>query len=838
MTYLLLAEKPSAAKNFATALGGMSGTYDGKPYKITALFGHMLEFGEPHEMVDHKDDQERFKSWSSEYIPWDLSKLSWEKRPRSSRNPRTGAVTTMAGHIRAIKKEAQGCSAIVIATDKDPTGEGQMIGWEVIQAIGWTGPVKRLYFIDESEKELQKGFKNMVDLPKASQDGEYLKAMVRERWDYASMQLVRVATDVVRKQGYGVKVVRQGRLKSVMTKLVADQLALVKAYVKKPYYEVKFKDDKGNTYSRKFEDGDDFRFDTKDQATKDLANYHASDVVVDSKTRKQTPPGKLLDLGGLASILGTKGYKSKEILATYQKMYEAKIVSYPRTEDKFISVEQFNEMLPLVDNIARVVGADVSLLTHRTPRKSHVKNGGAHGANRPGLVVPSSLDALSKYGPSAKAIYELLAKNFLAMFGEDYVYDQYKAHIKDYPEFKTTVSVPVDLGFKAIFDADKETADEDDDKEKEGTGIGSTGEPVVAEGVNKKPPHPTHKWLERQLSKYDVGTGATRVSTLSEITTGKNAILTDTRGRLNLTKLGEITAALLDGSQIGSPVVTEKLYKAMRAVGEGTQKPEPVIDTVTSLIKHDKEVFFKNAQRLKAVVGAPSGELQGFVQKEKAAGVHAPTSQQVSFNRVWGGHRFTDEEVAKLLAGEDVTITATTKSGKKMTVVGTLEEGTYKGKTFWGFQRKPADAFTADTAVFPTTWSGYTFTPEDEARLRRGEKIKIKAISKKGKPYDVMVSFGKDTYKGVTSWKIIPDFDSLGAMDKDPTEYTLKDAPFKAEFSGYKLTQKEIEAVRNGEEIMVTATSQKTGKPFNCNLSLKLREYNGRKFWGLEARFK
>ena len=156
MTYLILAEKPSAAKNFAAAFGGMSGTYNGQKYTITALFGHMLEFVEPHEMVDHEADKEIFKSWSSEHIPWDLSKMSWAKQPKASRNPRTGKTTTVASNIAAIKKEAKNCSAIVIATDKDPTGEGQMIGWEVIQAIGWTGDVKRLYFIDESEKELQK----------------------------------------------------------------------------------------------------------------------------------------------------------------------------------------------------------------------------------------------------------------------------------------------------------------------------------------------------------------------------------------------------------------------------------------------------------------------------------------------------------------------------------------------------------------------------------------------------------------------------------------------------------------------------------------------------------
>lgn len=134
---------------------------------------------------------------------------------------KTGKITSKAGVIANVKKAAKGVSAIVIATDKDPSCEGQLIGWEVIQAIGWKGPVKRMYFIDESEKGLQKGFKNIIDLPSYDKDGEYVKADVRSRWDFMSMQLTRLSTHAARSKGYGV-VVRQGRLKSVMTKLVAD----------------------------------------------------------------------------------------------------------------------------------------------------------------------------------------------------------------------------------------------------------------------------------------------------------------------------------------------------------------------------------------------------------------------------------------------------------------------------------------------------------------------------------------------------------------------------------------------------------------------------------------
>ena len=157
-------------------------------------------------------------------------------------------------------------------------------------------------------------------------------------------------------------------------------------------------------------------------------------------------------------------------------------------------------MLPLIDNIAKVVGVDNGLLTHRQLRTTHVKDGGSHGANRPGEVVPKSLEALSVFDDGSKgiaaAIYTTLAKNFLAMFGENYVYDSVTGHVVEHPDFKTTFSLPVSSGWKAIYtDSDKD--DEDDDTATKG--IGTSADPFVAEGANPKPATPTIKWLKAQL---------------------------------------------------------------------------------------------------------------------------------------------------------------------------------------------------------------------------------------------------------------------------------------------------------------------------------------------------
>ena len=404
---LILAEKPSAARNFAKALGGKTGSYAGTEYKITNLRGHVMGLLPPDRQVP-ADKADFYKSWELENLPWDLDDFAWKK----------GILSGCKDIISGLKDELKGADCVVIATDVDPSGEGELLAWEALEKCGWNGPTKRMYFADEAPASVQKAFRERKTLPSMDKDGDYVKAVVRERWDLASMQFTRAATLVARKKGFRT-VVRQGRLKSVMVKLTGDQLKAYNEYVRKPFYEARFKDENGNIFARKTDDPVDIRFDSPDKV--DLSQLHDSAVVEDSRAKKHTVPGKLLDLAGLSAILAKQGFKPANVLKTYQEMYENQIVSYPRTEDKEVTPEQFGELLPFVDKIAGVVGVDTSLLSHRTARKTHVKEGGAHGANRPGINVPESLAGLEKgYGKIGSAIYSVLAKNYLAMLAEDY----------------------------------------------------------------------------------------------------------------------------------------------------------------------------------------------------------------------------------------------------------------------------------------------------------------------------------------------------------------------------------------------------------------------------------
>jgi DNA topoisomerase-3 len=465
-----------------------------------------------------------------------------------------------------------------------------------------------------------------------------------------------------------------------MVLLVGDALKALEEYKEVPYYENRFKDENGIVYNNKEEP----RFASEKEVPH---TYQASEVIKDGEVLKHTIPPRLLDLAALSSMLAPRGYRAKEILSSYQKMYDAQIVSYPRTEDRFISREQFNELLPKAGQIATLVGVDPGLLTHQRPRASHVKSGGSHGANRPGSNVPSSLASLKKYGRSAPAIYETLAKNYLVMLAEDYTYHQQKGHLKDYPSFTGTANVPVSAGWKAVFHYD-----EDKEENTSKKGLGTRAEPFIYKGTNKKPPVPTMKWLMKQLEKHDVGTGATRTSIYADVTNEKTRypLLKETKGKLSMTIYGNMSYQLLPKTHIGTLKITEQLQKQMREVSEGKAKPDECLKEIRQMIIDDKAVMEQNSAHLvkETVTLEKDGSVrhESAPQKEKYEGEW--NGKAVSFSRVWAGHRFTDEECAQLLNGGEIILKGL-KGRRKSTysVKGKLAEQTYKGKKFVGFER-------------------------------------------------------------------------------------------------------------------------------------------------------
>ena len=735
MTVGILTEKPSAARNFAKALGGQKGTYNGEDYVIAFARGHLFELKQPVDQVD-PSKRTKYASWALSDLPWDVNDFAFEREQKKTVEIKKGKRvekedTSITERLADIKKTLGSCSEICIATDVDPSGEGGLLAWEIIAALGLnTKPVSRMYFTDESPASIKKAFVSRKRLVSMEDHDEYRMAWLRSRWDFLSMQWTRIASELVEKRA----IVRQGRLKSAMTVLVGDQLKAHQSWKKVPFYEPRFRDENGVMYI----DPDATR--CARESDVDLSGLHASSVTVDSQTMKRSGPPRMLDLAGLSALLSAKGVKAAEVLKIYQKMYESQVVSYPRTEDKHVTKEQYAELVRNAPAIARAVGIDPALLTHTAARSTHVKDSGAHGANRPGPNIPSSLaEVESKYGKTGAMIYELLARSALAVLAEDYEYEAQKGHVTDFPSYTGSCSVPKRPGWKAVLGG-ASMADDDDD-ENNVTGLGTQAQPFVHEGVPPRPAAPTVKWLMKQLERRDVGTGATRTSTFAEVSSSKARypLMTETRGKINLTEHGDMSYRLLPGTHIGDLTITERVFADMKAVAKGQKNADDVLAEVAGLITDDIAVMTANAQTMRKELG-----MSEFVEKEYFEGTWAKNGQHVKFNRTWSGHRFTDQECMDLLAGKDIEITATSaRTGGEFTVIGSFGEYEFQGRTCIGFIpdfSKPTSA--AKRGVAPKSMLGVKLTDEQREKIEAGEKVKVKGMKSKktGKTFDAYLS--------------------------------------------------------------------------------------------------
>ncbi len=710
----ILAEKPSAMRNMAKAFGGTNGTYNGESFQLCCARGHLYEFKDPEHQVP-KDKKDKYHSWALNNMPWDPGDFKWDYAEKDD----------VTDTLDAIRDTFLKCDEIVIATDDDPSGEGTLLADEIIINLGFDSGKKysRMFFADEAPASLQKAFVNRKHFASIYDDPDYQKALYRSKWDFLSMQFTRVAT----KCGDGKAVLRQGRLKSAMILLVGDQLAKVNGYKKIPYYQYRFKDENSNI----FVNPDEQKYDDKNQVPK--GKYNDSAVICGGKTRKKKAPPKLIDLATLSARLSSKGYKAKEVLDTYQKMYEAQVVSYPRTEDKAITLEQFNELLPYCDKIANVVGVDPALLTNKSPRTGFVKEGMAHGANRPGTNVPDKLNDLASYGKCAGEIYYILATSYLAMLCEDYEYDAQDAYLEKYPDFKSHVSIPVKPGWKLVYQTD-----DDPDESENAAGFGMTGSPFIYEGFPPKPQSPTMKWLMNQLDKADVGTGATRTSTYAEITNEKSKypLLKDSKGKITMTEYGTMSYKLLPGTHIGTLEITTHVFDDMKLIAEKKKDPDECLAEVAGFVLDDIAVMNTNGQNMRKELNLTmSGD-----QAERFEGTW--NGEEVHPKRIWSGHRFTDDECEALLNGEEIQIDAVSSAGKPYKCAGKLEKQTYNGVEFVGFSRT---RFINDG---PSSWCQYTFTDAEKADLKAGKTILgNKFIGKSGKAFKAKVKWNASAEK-------------------------------------------------------------------------------------------
>lgn len=805
---IIINEKSSQYQNFVKALGGQSGEFNGDEYALTHLHGHILGNPVP-ELTAKKEYRQRVGKFSNvQNIPWDWRWFNFDTKVFNEKQ--------FADYAKNIAGYLKNGYYPVIASDIDRSGEGDLLVWEVLIYLGYEGKVYREYHADESAKSIIKALKNKKVVDK--NDPQYRAAKTRSAMDFMTQELTRTSTMKLINQGYRLEhVVPIGRLQSAIMRLIGDQTKAIKIYKPSQVYESRYK--LGDlVLSRK----DMPNFKTKAEwKHDDLPNETRVKEV--KATRGETIPPKALTLSKLVGIMSKHHLSAKKTLKQFQAMYDDQILSYPRTEDNFVTPEQFNDMAPIVDNILDLLSLPKSAFTHRQPRSTHVKLGASHGALRPGLVLPESLDALDKkYGKGSGQIYKEVGDRYMMMYLENTEWIKHDYETIDTPKpFKGSVKVITKRG---VIDPDHP----EDSEEKTLPNLDQKAK-LYAHAIKSHKPHkPDTGWVLDQLIKNDVGTEATRAQTLSRLTGTNSKLPIKDGNELVLTTIGWIGYYAAQNTKIGSIEGTKYIGKLIDEVRKG-ESIDTALDKFQTTLNEDIETI-RNGD-----INVDELGLKKQAPKENAQGNW--NGKDVVFNRHYGSHRFSDDEVQKLLNDEEIIIELETKNGT-MKVKGKLENQEYKGHPFVGFKGQVVrDGYVngiwqGKNVSVKASYMDYKFTPDEMEKLFAGETIPF-TTHKDDKTYQLTGQLAIQEYKGHKFVAVKAEFPVRDGYVRKT--WNGKTVDFKASFMDYKFTNDDVDKLTAGEEIKFI--THKNDKAYHVHGKLEIQDYQGRKFVGFKPQF-
>lgn len=348
MTTVVLAEKPSQARDIARALG-VKASHDGyidtvKGWKVTYAIGHLLELVQP-----------------EEYNPAWGGRWSWEQLPMIPQQWKRTPVKKTFKQLKVIKSLLADAKTVVIATDAGR--EGELIGREILEYCRFKGDVKRFWTSLLTPDAIKTALDNL--LPGSHTYPLYEAAMARSHSDWLlGIPGTRAAT-------LGAKSYRNyfpvGRVQTPTLAMVVRRDLEIAGFGAKKYYELEatVKTAKGASLVLKHSPAEENRISDKKvaQALMDKAAKATGPLrVVKSKEHESAPlPYSLPMLQKDANRVF--GFSAKRTLELAQALYETKkVASYPRTDCPYLGQSQIPEVPGVLDAVAKTFPDRVAAL--------------------------------------------------------------------------------------------------------------------------------------------------------------------------------------------------------------------------------------------------------------------------------------------------------------------------------------------------------------------------------------------------------------------------------------------------------------------------------------------
>lgn len=497
MTELIICEKPKSALKIAEALSdnGMKKesylktvpyyrlTHSGRDIIVGAAVGHLFGLAETVK-----------NGWN--YPVFDI-----EWKPIFETQKEAGFSKKYYDCLKKLCKDAK---EITVACDFDT--EGEVIGLNIVRYVCKEKDANRMKFSTLTKPDLTEAYEKKA---RHLDWGQANAGETRHFLDfYYGVNLSRALTSSIKTAG-SFQIMSTGRVQGPALKLIVDREKGIRAFTPVPFWQIELVGEAEKQEIHAWHEKDKFwKKDEADAVYKKVKGEKKAKVAEAKRSRfKQAPPNPF-DLTSLQiEAYRCLGISPKETLSIAQELYTSGYISYPRT-----SSQQLPEKIGYL-NILKMIGQQsvyVKLIEMLAKKKLMPNNGKktdpAHPAIYPTGVVPKGITEREN------KIYDLIARRFMATFGDDAVRETMQIDLDCKKEiFIAKGTRTVEKGWHVFYELYLKLEEEELPDVKKGQDI-----PVKKINLHQKETQPPKRYtpasIIKELEKRNLGTKATRAA--------------------------------------------------------------------------------------------------------------------------------------------------------------------------------------------------------------------------------------------------------------------------------------------------------------------------------------
>ena len=607
-----MAEKPSVAMSYAKVLGATSrkdGYLEGNDYLVSWCVGHLVELAPPN-------------VYDAKYVKWSIADLpilpeKWQYLVSASTKKQFGILQKLM-HRPDVDSIVNSC---------DSGREGELIFRLVYQQAGCKKPFSRLWLSSMEENAIREGFARLK--PSTEYDALYNAALCRERADW----MVGINASRLFSCLYG-QPLAVGRVMTPVLAMTVVREAAIAAFVPQKFYTVELELTSGCTASSR-------RISEKDSAENLLAECRKEMIsTIQKVTRKEKSenPPLLYDLTALQRDANRLlGFTAQQTLDYAQSLYEKRLITYPRTDSRFLTEDMAASLPGLVADTGGAFAVEEPFPIH----VQQVINGSKVNDHHALLPTKSMAKAdLAALPAGERNILRLIAARLLCAVGEPHRYAETTlTTICAEEEFSAKGKVVLSDGWKAV------------ERKMLGELLGKQKEPAVLpdvqeqsqccvtgaelkEGQTSPPKSYTEDTLlsamqaagadsmPQGVERQGIGTPATRAATIEKLVqkgflerkgSKKTKVLLPTdKGKALITVMPE---------EIQSPEMTADWETKLLQIERSEMEPETFMteikEMISSLVTTTEAAKGANALMKNKVIGVCPNCGKSVVEREK-----------------------------------------------------------------------------------------------------------------------------------------------------------------------------------------------------------------------------